>query len=85
MHADPRAWWKYAVSAVMCQLQGRRRHLSWEGMKQRRADKQVYIELWRSKLVGSSQKNLAVISGDRDEALMRLYDQLRKQVKIDNT
>lgn len=52
---DPRAWWRYAINAVLLQIRiDRKKHLSLRQISVRHRDKLVYTELWKSKLISSA-------------------------------
>lgn len=73
---DPRAWFLFAGQAVLNKIHERNRKWSWDYFKERRDDRQRYIELFKSK------KQQQQLSPDDNEALINLewkldYEDLR--------
>lgn len=47
---DPKAWWQYAYSVVLCKLREKRSKWNWKEMAGNRKDRIAYMKLWKSKL-----------------------------------
>ncbi len=46
---DPRAWLKFAGRAVLSKIHERNRRWSWEYFRERRDDRNEYVELFKKK------------------------------------
>lgn len=52
---DAKAWWRYAINAVIVQIQiDQKKEMNWKSFAVRAKNKMVYIELWKRKLVTST-------------------------------
>ena len=67
---DPRAWLKFAGDAVLQKIQDRNRRWTWDFMKQRKEDRQKYIELFKKKKKGQT------LTAPENEALTALEEKL---------